>query len=224
MNIQLFRAFGITVHLHWTWFLIAAWQMQYRTADYLAVGSTSLLWPMAEYIALFAIVLLHEFGHSLACRQTGGYAGNIMLWPLGGVAFVSPPARPGAQLWSIAAGPLVNVALFVPFSLAMSVFAGFPPEAPVKLFVERLFWINAVLLVFNLLPIYPLDGGQILRSLLWFVMGPVRSLKVAVVIGMIGGVALLGLAIFKWENFWIGIIAIFILMQCARSYAMVRQL
>ena len=70
---------------------------------------------MLECLALFLIVLMHEFGHQLACRQVGGQTHDIMLWPLGGVAYVSPPQRPGAQLWSIAAGPLVNVALFPDF-------------------------------------------------------------------------------------------------------------
>jgi len=189
--IKLFRVFGITVFLHWSWFLVAAYQIKYRADVY-----PSLIWPLAEYIALFAIVLLHEFGHSLACRQTGGYAENIMLWPLGGVAYVSPPPRPGAQLWSIAAGPLVNVAIFVVMTLgyllAPSHLTALP--VPVQLFLTRLWFINLVLLIFNLLPIYPLDGGQILRSLLWFVMGPLRSLKAAVAIGLAGGVALIGVA------------------------------
>ena len=66
---------------------------------------------MLECLALFVIVLLHEFGHALACRQVGGQANQIVLWPLGGVAYVAPPPRPGPTLWSIAAGPLVNVAL-----------------------------------------------------------------------------------------------------------------
>ena len=76
-----------------------------------AGGYSSLVWNVLEYLALFAIVLLHEFGHALACRQVGGKANQIVLWPLGGVAYVAPPPRPGATLWSIAAGPLVNVAL-----------------------------------------------------------------------------------------------------------------
>jgi len=220
MNLQLFRIFGITVYLHWSWFLIAAYQIQYRATDY-----PNLFWPLAEYVALFGIVLLHEFGHSLACRQTGGQTGNIVLWPLGGVAYVNPPPRPGAQLWSIAAGPLVNVALAVLMILGAFLlgkhFSLLPAE--VQMFLERLWLINLVLLIFNLLPIYPLDGGQILRSLLWFVIGPVRSLKVAVIIGILGGLALIGLAILARE-IWLGIIALFILMQCARSFAMVRQL
>jgi Zn-dependent protease len=72
-------------------------------------------WSIAEYLGLFLIVLTHEFGHAMACRQVGGTANRIMLWPLGGVAYVDPPQRPGAMLWSIAAGPLVNVALIPVF-------------------------------------------------------------------------------------------------------------
>lgn len=76
-------------------------------------------WNIAEYLALFGIVLLHEFGHALACRQVGGKAERVVLWPLGGIALVQPPPRPGALLWSIAAGPLVNLVL-VPLTWCLS--------------------------------------------------------------------------------------------------------
>ena len=92
--------------LHWSWFLVAVYEIQGRAGRY-----SSITWNVLEYLALFLIVLLHEFGHSLACRQVGGRANQIVLWPLGGVAYVDPPPRPGATLWSIAAGPLVNVVL-----------------------------------------------------------------------------------------------------------------
>src|ERR1700745_2542350 len=102
-SIRLFRFAGIDVFLHWSWFLIAFYGISTRLSSYSAM--------VLEYLSLFAIVLMHEFGHALACRQVGGQADQIVLWPLGGVAYVSPPPRPGATLWSIAAGPLVNVAL-----------------------------------------------------------------------------------------------------------------
>src|SRR5215472_19305952 len=104
--IRLFRVKGIDVFLHWSWFLVAAFEITNRQNVY-----ASALWNVLEYVAIFLIVLLHEFGHALACRQVGGEARRIMLWPLGGVASVSPPQRPEAMLWSIAAGPLVNVIL-----------------------------------------------------------------------------------------------------------------
>src|SRR5450755_2579575 len=105
-SIHLFQFKGIDVFLHWSWFLVAAYEIQSRNGRY-----SSITWNVLEYLALFLIVLLHEFGHSLACGQVGGQANQIVLWPLGGVAYVDPPPRPGATLWSIAAGPLVNVAL-----------------------------------------------------------------------------------------------------------------
>ena len=92
--------------LHWSWFLVAAFEINSRAGRY-----TSVSWNICEYLALFLIVLMHEFGHALSCRQVGGQSNRIVLWPLGGVAYVDPPPRPGATLWSIAAGPLVNVAL-----------------------------------------------------------------------------------------------------------------
>src|SRR5258708_3733008 len=106
-SIRLFRFSGIDVFLHWSWFAIAAIEIQNRRGSY-----SSVTWNVLEYLALFLIVTIHEFGHALACRQVGGRADRIVLWPLGGVAYVDPPPRPGATLWSIAAGPLVNVALF----------------------------------------------------------------------------------------------------------------
>src|SRR2546423_11262748 len=112
-TIRLFKFGGITVYLHFSWFIIAAYEFSQRKGIY-----TSPIWAAAEVIALFAIVLLHEFGHAFACRQTGGTANQIVLWPLGGIAFVNPPRRPGAMLWSIAAGPLVNVVLVPVFLIA----------------------------------------------------------------------------------------------------------
>src|SRR5579859_7500015 len=108
-SFRLFQFAGINVFLHWTWFLVAAYEINGRGRGY-----SSLTWNLLEYLALFLIVTLHEFGHALACRQVGGQANQIVLWPLGGVAYVNPPARPGATLWSIAAGPLVNVLLLPP--------------------------------------------------------------------------------------------------------------
>jgi Zn-dependent protease len=105
-SIHLFRLAGVDLYLHWSWFLVAAYEIESRKGRYSSVS-----WNALEYLALFMIVLLHEFGHALACRQVGGTANQIVLWPLGGVAYVNPPQRPGATLWSIAAGPLVNVAL-----------------------------------------------------------------------------------------------------------------
>jgi Zn-dependent protease len=78
---RLFRLAGVQVFLHWSWFVVAAFEIQERRGQY-----SSPIWNVAEYLALFAIVTLHEFGHSLACRQVGGTADHVVLWPLGGIA------------------------------------------------------------------------------------------------------------------------------------------
>src|SRR5271157_5810685 len=183
-SIHLFRLAGVDLFLHWSWFVVAAIEIESRQGRY-----SSLVWNVVEYLSLFLIVLLHEFGHAMACRQVGGTANQIVLWPLGGVAYVSPPQRPGATLWSIAAGPLVNVALLPVLygAVAMSRSMGWAETMPdAYMLVRAVFYIDVSLLVFNMLPIYPLDGGQILRSLLWFALGRGRSLMVATVLGMLG--------------------------------------
>jgi Zn-dependent protease len=210
-SIHLFRLSGIDVFLHWSWFFVAAYEIQTRKGSY-----SSVTWNVLEYLALFLIVLTHEFGHALACRQVGGRADRIVLWPLGGVAYVDPPPRPGATLWSIAAGPLVNVVLIPVLYLAVTMgqSAGMGTAWPdifrLLLTVQS---INKWLLIFNILPIYPLDGGQILRSLLWFVLGRARSLMVATVLGLIGVVGFISLALWQ-RDVWLGAIAVFMLMNC----------
>jgi len=211
-SIHLFRFSGIDVFLHWSWFLGAVYEIQSRSGR----RYSSISWNILEYLALFLIVLLHEFGHALACRQVGGRANRIVLWPLGGVAYVDPPPRPGATLWSIAAGPLVNVAL-TPILIAVFMFgrsAGWYESLPnVQNLVRSILYINLGLLVFNILPIYPLDGGQILRSLLWFLFGRARSLQVATILGLIGVVGFFGLALWA-RSVWWGALAVFMLLNC----------
>jgi Zn-dependent protease len=210
-SIRLFRFSGIDVFLHWSWFVVAAYEIQSRSGRY-----SSVTWNVLEYLALFLIVMLHEFGHSLACRQVGGTANQIVLWPLGGVAYVDPPPRPGATLWSIAAGPLVNVAL-IPIIMGvgrMSLLLGWYAAVPdLRTLIHAVFYIDVGLLLFNILPIYPLDGGQILRSLLWFVFGRARSLTVAAIVGLVGVTAFIGLAFWS-RDIWLGAIAVFMLMNC----------
>jgi Zn-dependent protease len=220
-SFRLFRLFGIDVFLHWSWFFVALYEIQGRANHY-----SSINWNVLEYLTLFLIVLTHEFGHSLACRQVGGQANQIVLWPLGGVAYVSPPQRPGAMLWSIAAGPLVNVALFPVFSIIwwLGSSAGWMDTIPnVYIYVRTIWFINTGLLVFNLMPVYPLDGGQILRSLLWFFFGRARSLMIASVIGFIGIVGFVALAVFA-QSFWLGILCVFILLNCWRGLMQARAL
>ena len=205
--IRLFRFAGIDVFLHFSWFLVAAIYISGYIRRY-----ESPVWGVLEYISVFVIVLIHEFGHALACRQVGGIANRIVLWPLGGIAFVDPPRRPGAYLWSIAAGPLVNVILLPVLAFVSMLAQASLPGSDVAVFFRDLNFINAVLLGFNLLPVFPLDGGQIVRGLLWFPFGEIRSLQISSVIGLIGG-AILGIVGLLAGSVWWAVLAFFLLSR-----------
>ncbi|MDQ6765522.1 MAG: M50 family metallopeptidase [Verrucomicrobiota bacterium] len=209
-SLRLFRIAGITVFLHFSWFIVGAYEVTTLRGRY-----HSPVFALYEYLALFALVLMHEFGHALACRSVGGQAEEIVLWPLGGIAFVSPPPRPGAMLWSIAAGPLVNLVMapILEILLMIARSGGLAYETPDAFrLLTHIRWINLALLIFNLMPVYPLDGGQILRALLWFPLGRILSLRIATGIGLLGGVAL-GVYAFSISSIWIGVMAFFLLSR-----------
>lgn len=222
-SFRLFRLFGIDVYLHWLWLVFALYAVSSRIPRY-----QSPVWGLLEYLALFLIVLTHEFGHALACRSVGGTANQIVLWPLGGIAFVDTPPRPGAYLWSIAAGPLVNVVLvpvFIGVILACQASDLTAGNEDFALFLATLNLMNLLLLGFNLLPFYPLDGGQLLRGLLWYPFGRARSQLIASIFGLIGvvvlgvvGIVYLGDARNPQNLIWDVFILFFLASNCWRGF------
>jgi len=219
--IPLFRFRDIQVSLHWSWLLVAFYSIENRRDHYHFIG-----WAVAEYLALFLIVLLHEFGHAFATRSTGGTSSNILLWPFGGIAFVNAPHRPGAFLWSIAAGPLVNVAL-VPVLWLMNHYGLWEDASrDAYEFIRMLQAINLGMLIFNLLPIYPTDGGQILQALLWFKLGYPKALRFASGIGLAGGVALLGFLVYLMKDSGFDLLPLlvcgFLMMNCWKAFQRAR--
>lgn len=202
---------GINVYLHWSWFLVVLYELEARAHVY-----SSPVWIVFEVLALFAIVTMHEFGHALACRSVGGVANRILLWPFGGIAYVDTPVRPGATLWTLAAGPLVNVVL-IPILAVLSHWAlasgAVLSDPNLLIFIHSVVIINIGLLIFNILPVYPLDGGQILHALLWYPLGRARSLMVATVIGLVGVIGFFLLAL-RIGDLWLAAITVFILLYC----------
>ncbi len=217
-SLWLFRLFGIDVYLHWSWILIAIFQIQSSAnaaqddRSWLLPIYESSRWYAIQYVALFGIVLLHEFGHALACRQVGGSADTIVLWPLGGIAYVRPPQRPGAYFWTALAGPLVNF-LLVPL-LGIVAFldlgidwSALSPDLPY--FLKAIWGINLFLLLFNVMPVYPLDGGQILHGLLWYLIGQAESLMVVSILGMaLGGAAMVFSLLIG--SLWLSVLSAFV--------------
>jgi Zn-dependent protease/tetratricopeptide (TPR) repeat protein len=202
-SLPLCRVRGIPVLVHWSWFVVAYFALLNPVKLY---QYSSPVWHLLEYLSLFGLVLVHEFGHAFACRSVGGSVDRILLWPLGGLALVKPPPRPGATLWSIAAGPLVNLVLAPPlFGLILVAgLSGWQTLYPDPFhFLIVVLSLDVVLLLFNLVPVYPLDGGQILHALLWYFVGQGRALTIVSFLGVMFGTALTtfdteGLSVLGW--------------------------
>jgi Zn-dependent protease len=163
---------------------------------------------------LFGTVLCHELGHCFGARAVGGRAEDIMMWPLGGLAYASAPMQPWPQFVTVACGPLVNLLFCIAAGatlLGYGVFGLSTMPAGVPNWVHgviTIFFINAMLLGFNLLPIFPLDGGQLFRVLLWKFMGLHRATIIAAQVGVAGAV-LMAVAGIAFSQFILIFIAIF---------------
>ena len=206
------RLFGIHIRVHVLFLLGAVVLLSYSVAG----GSGGPLLPrlghgMGQMAILFLIVLLHEFGHCFGARFVGGEANEILMWPLGGLASVAPPHTARANLITALAGPMVNVAICAAVAVALMVMTGSAWAVPwnpfgftatgaavtshVQWWLVTVFALSYMLLLFNLAPVFPLDGGRVLQCLLWPNKGFAEATKLATGIGMVGaiGFGILGL-------------------------------
>ena len=192
---KLGRFAGVDVYLHFTFLLMLGW---FAISD--AVAGRSLMagvWGLGFTVALFASVLLHEYGHALTARRFGVGTRDITLYPIGGVASLERmPDDPKQELWVALAGPAVNVAIAVALYLIAQLTGIWTPLSQLSLnsgsFIERLMLVNISLVIFNLLPAFPMDGGRVLRAILAMRMNYVRATDWAANLGK-GMAALFGL-------------------------------
>lgn len=194
------RLFGINVRVHVLFVLFAAFWLWQGRAD--------VAWTGGFLAMLFGIVLVHEFGHCFGARSVGGNAENILIWPLGGLAYPHAPMTPWAQFVTVASGPLVNVGFCLASGVVLVLMAGtigvlspnpfasinfkaFAPGTPSWVWYVSIFYsVNYFLLALNLLPVYPLDGGQLFQCVLWPFMGLQRAMTIACQVGIIGCIGL----------------------------------
>ncbi len=186
------RFAGIDVYVHATFFLLILWVVVLHWLQGRSVGAV--VSGVIFILALFACVVLHEFGHALTARHYGIPTKDITLLPIGGVSrFERMPDKPWQEFWVSVAGPLVNLALAAAIYLALFFTNGFKPVTGLSItggpFLERMLVANLVLAIFNIIPAFPMDGGRVLRALLATRMDHVRATQVAAAIGQ--GLALL---------------------------------
>ena len=181
-SIPIFRVAGILVRIHVTFLLLLAWLgFMYYSQGGSAVAAARVFF----ILLLFGCVLLHEFGHAIAAKGFGINTPDITLLPIGGVARLERmPEKPSQELIVALAGPAVNVVI----ALGLFIVVGFRGVSEVMSgqpvgMLTQLMGINVLLVLFNLLPAFPMDGGRVLRALLAARMNYARATQIAATVG-----------------------------------------
>lgn len=183
---KLGRFAGIDVYVHATFLLLIGWV---GVSHWLEHQSWREVFNGILFIlALFACVVLHEYGHALTARKYGIKTRDITLYPIGGVARLERmPEKPIEELWVALMGPAVNVViaagLFAYLFLTNSLVPLNQLTVASGSFLERLMTVNISLVLFNLIPAFPMDGGRVLRAILAMRMDYVRATQIAASIG-----------------------------------------
>src|ERR687890_1737213 len=180
------RIAGTDIKVHVTFLLIVGW---WALVGYSEGGAAAAVTSALALLALFACILLHEFGHILMARRFGVRTPDVLLLPIGGVARLERiPDEPKQELLIALAGPAVTAAIAVILYAIIRLTgddAGLGDLSPARPFLSLLMNVNVYLLLFNLIPAFPMDGGRVLRALLASRMGIVRGTRVAAMLGQI---------------------------------------
>jgi len=177
------------------------------------------------------VILLHEFGHCFAARWEGGDANEIILSPLGGLAMAMAPRKPWPTFVTVAAGPAVNVLICLVTGIAIYIITGTVLLGPYSFqrwvphhgwlqFYNWIYWTYAIsyaLLIFNLMPVFPLDGGQMLQAALWRPLGYYKSMLLTMNIGLVGSVLMFMIGIATWSTLGGGLLLMLIAVSCFLS-------
>ncbi len=215
-SLNLGKVFGIRVFIHWTFLILISWIfiMHFR----MGYGFSESLSGVIFISALFACIVLHEFGHSLIAKRFRVQTKDITIYPVGGVASLeSMPAKPSHEIQAALAGPAVNIviAIIIWASLKskyqMLDFTAFQDGKFTALpFAVSLMYANIILAIFNLVPAFPMDGGRVLRSLFAMKMSRVRATSIAAKIGQFLAIVFVFFGFFY--NFWLVFIGLFIFL------------
>ncbi|MDB6165362.1 MAG: spoIVFB [Lacunisphaera sp.] len=218
-SINLFRVFGIQLAVHASFFLLLAY---YGYDGWRDGGLPGLVWSVSLIVLFFICVILHELGHSLTARRYGVRVPRILLLPIGGMAeFDHIPKEPKQELLITLAGPAVNfilAALLLPL-----VWHGLTGDEEVPAFslttlVDQLWVANLIMGTFNLLPVFPMDGGRILRACLAFNLPYLRATWWAALVSKILApiFALIAFFVLHWPM--MGVLFLFILFVGDKEY------
>ena len=222
-SLKLGRFAGIDVYIHTTFLLLIGWVaftywLQTRTMAGTLEG-------IAFLLVLFLCVVLHEYGHALTARRYGIRTRDITLLPIGGLARLERiPEKPIEEFWVALAGPAVNVVIAAALFIYLSVTRTLEPFTGLSMaggpFIERLMSVNLSLVLFNIIPAFPMDGGRVFRALIAMRTDYTRATHIAAVIGQ--GIAFLFGFIGLFTNPFLVFIALFVWIGAAQEASMVQ--
>ena len=181
------RVIGTEIRIHATFFLLLLW---IAVGAYLTGGAGLAIENLAFVLALFACVLAHEFGHILMARHYGIPTPDVTLLPIGGMARLERiPEKPGQEIAVALAGPAVNVIIWLVLTLFLGAetrLAGLENlDDPSQGFVARLAAVNIFLVLFNMIPAFPMDGGRVFRAAVALWVGRLRATRIAAMAGQV---------------------------------------
>jgi Zn-dependent protease len=218
-SINLFRIFGIQLAVHASFVLLLAY---YAYRGWMLGGPVGAVWSVAVIVCFFVCVVLHELGHSLTARRYGVQVPRILLLPIGGMAEMDRiPRKPSAELLITFAGPAVNyllVLLLLPLFWRELLGRVEIEDFTLADMATQLWWANLVMGTFNLLPVFPMDGGRILRALLALRLPYLRATWWAVKVGQVLALIFAALALFYFKNMMAGVLFIFIFTAGGAEY------
>ena len=199
-SLKVATVFGIPIRLHFTFLLMIIW---FAASSFAGTGAGLVLFTLG----LFFCVALHELGHALVAQKFGYTVSDIVLYPIGGVASIEQSPRARHELLIAVAGPAVNVAIALIIALVLAALHQLPDFSQVQGgtlggFDKKPIWLllyaNIALVVFNMIPAFPMDGGRVLRALLALRLGKLRATRIAAGVGQFVAVlmGLYGLGIF----------------------------
>ncbi len=214
---------GIGVFIHATFLLIIAWVGFTNWQQTRTVAGT--LEGILFTLLLFGTVVLHEFGHALTARHYGIKTHDITLYPIGGVARLERmPEKPAQEFWVAVAGPAVNIVIAALLFAWQMVSGSLASLSGLNLsggqFIDQLIMVNIFLVLFNLIPAFPMDGGRVLRSLLAMRQEYSRATQTAATIGQ--GIAVLFAIVGLFSNPFLVFIAFFVWVGAAQEASMVK--
>jgi Zn-dependent protease/CBS domain-containing protein len=222
-NLRFGRVFGIPIEIHWTFW---AFLFYIFLADLLKTGETRLaVQAVLTVLAIFCCVVLHEFGHALMALRFGVKTRDITLYLFGGVARLERiPERPREELLVAIAGPMVNVVIIMAL-LLIGVRMPASVEEPATLvkmnLLPQLLLVNGMLVAFNLLPAFPMDGGRIFRAILAMFMDYAHATRIAASLGQFMAI-LFGIAGLSGNPFLV-FIALFVWLGASAEATSVEQ-